>query len=151
MTQLRPDNEDMSTYPNRATKRRIPDRAIRVLAVIPDVSSYRTESAETEKQQKKPRNTAKPKPMAHLPKMTENTHRPLSHTGRGRRQPRNGIWVVACMTACLVLAGLFAWQHLSKNRRLTTESPLQKSYMTRYANPPEEAATAPMPTLRVRR
>ena len=133
----------MSSPPEKQTIRTATGRTPPVLAVLPDLSAYRSASGETPPSLQKPRNTGKA-PLEVQLKKTGNHPRQLNT--RAKQGIRGRRVVIACLSVCLALLIIFTWTYISKTRALPTESPLQNSYMTRFATPPEHTATLPAPT-----
>lgn len=142
----RPDNGDMSSPPEKQTIRTVTGHTPRVLAVLPDLSAYRTASGETPPSLQKPRNTSKAPLEVQLKKTGNHPRQFNARAKQSVRRRRMGQVVIACLSVCLALLIIFTWTYISKTRALPTESPLQNSYMTRFAMPPEHTATLPAPT-----
>ena len=113
-----PDNGDMLYSRTRKTGS---NRTPRVLAVLPDLSGYRTTDAESVEIAETPRRTV-----------------PNRSSRRLRVSRQSGNKALITVSIFLVVLTLITWKIVTRTQTLPESSPLTDSYMTRFATPPQQ-------------
>ena len=92
-----------------------------MLAVLPDLSGYRTTDAESVEIAETPRRTV-----------------PNRSSRRLRVSRQRGNKALITVSIFLVVLTLITWKIVTRTQTLPESSPLTDSYMTRFATPPQQ-------------
>ncbi len=113
-----PDNGDMLYSRTRETGS---NRTPRVLAVLPDLSGYRTTDAESVEIAEAPRRAVPNRSLRRMPVSRQ----------RGSK-------AFITVSIFLVVLTLITWKIATQTQVVPESSPLTDSYMTRFATPPQQ-------------
>ena len=138
-TEEPPDNGDMSFPPQKQSNST--GQRITVLAVLPDLSSYRTGPEGSEKQLQTPRNASNEIRESNPIKTANRLRQSISGNQRRVSRPRTRRMVIGCFSVGLVLLAIYSWAYVAKTFTSPPLSPLRDACVTRFATPPDQSAT----------